>query len=187
MGFPIFRSARFATRRACEGGETSQGQAHVAKPVKGEKVPVLTKVKDFFTRWFSAALPSKLKSEVRETRKRRAKDFDVIQVLGEGGFGMVVLGRERASQEVFAIKIVEKGSSVSDRERTEVESRILTSCNHPFIIGFECSFETRKMMFFVMEYASGGSLDSALRRVSKSKDFSDRLIVNSLETLFEHH
>ena len=178
MGFRIFRSVRF-----CEGRKVSQGQTRTAEPAKGEKIPVFTKVKDFFTDLFSAALPSKSKSEVREPRKRRPKDFDVIEKLGEGSFGMVALTRERASHEMFAMKIVKKESSVSDRAQNEVEGRILRSSDHPFIIGFKCSFETRKRMYFVMEYASGGTLGSALQRVSKSNEFLDHLIFGSVETL----
>ena len=102
MGFPTIRPARFM-RSACENREVSQHVARVANSAKGEKAPVFTKVEDFFTRWFSAALFSKSISEVREPRKRRPKDFEVMEELGEGGFGKVVLSRERASEEMFAM------------------------------------------------------------------------------------
>ena len=71
------------------------------------------------------------------------------------------------------MNIAKKRSSGFDREQRENEHRILRSSNHPFIIGFKCSSETKNKLYFVMEYASEDSLDSVLKRVSKSKDFSD--------------
>ena len=104
---------------------------------------------------------------LEELPRHAFDDFEYMDQLGRGAYGEVILSRERHSEELFAAKILEKKSRKFNRERGELEARVLRSSNHPFIIGFKCSFETEDKLYLIMEYASGGSLQSELSRVSE--------------------
>ena len=78
-------------------------------------------------------------------------DFDMLKVLGRGTFGkargcrqmsraqliggQVMLARERATKEIFAIKILKKDVILAKDEvaHTLTESQVLMNTNHPFL------------------------------------------------------
>ncbi|RLN96642.1 hypothetical protein BBJ28_00015966, partial [Nothophytophthora sp. Chile5] len=65
-------------------------------------------------------------------------DFDVVGVLGQGGFGTVVLVQRHLSpDEYFAIKIIDKQSGA---ESALKERRILSGVRHPFLTCLRFAF-----------------------------------------------
>ena len=59
----------------------------------------------------------------------------MLKVLGKGTFGKVVLCREKATDEVFAMKILKKDVIVAKDEiaHTLTENRVLQTTKHPFL------------------------------------------------------
>ena len=59
----------------------------------------------------------------------------MLKVLGKGTFGKVVLCREKATQEICAMKILKKDVIVAKDEiaHTLTENRVLQSTKHPFL------------------------------------------------------
>ncbi|EDV19626.1 uncharacterized protein TRIADDRAFT_51134 [Trichoplax adhaerens] len=97
---------------------------------------------------------------------QRLEDFDMLQVLGKGTFGKVMLAREKASGEIFAVKILKKEVIVAKDEvaHTLTENRVLQNCRHPFLTELKYSFQTKDRLCFVMEYVNGGELFFHLSR-----------------------
>ncbi|CAH0561310.1 unnamed protein product [Brassicogethes aeneus] len=93
-------------------------------------------------------------------RKVTLESFEFIKVLGKGTFGKVILCREKATQRLYAIKILKKNVIIQKDEvaHTETENRVLRSTNHPFLISLKYSFQTNDRLCFVMEYVNGGEL-----------------------------
>ena len=62
-------------------------------------------------------------------------DFEMLKVLGKGTFGKVMLCREKATQEIFAMKILKKDVIVAKDEiaHTLTENRVLQMAKHPFL------------------------------------------------------
>ncbi|PAA54572.1 hypothetical protein BOX15_Mlig033704g2 [Macrostomum lignano] len=87
-------------------------------------------------------------------------DFEMLKVLGMGTFGKVVLCREKASSNLFAIKILKKSVLIEKDEviHTMTENRVLQTCRHPFLTQLKYSFQTEDRLCFVMEYVNGGEL-----------------------------
>lgn len=83
-------------------------------------------------------------------------DFDVVGVLGQGGFGTVVLVKRHLSQdEYFAIKIIDK---VSGAESALKERRILSGVRHPFMACLRFAFQTQTKLYLGLDYYKGGNL-----------------------------
>ncbi|KAL3130826.1 hypothetical protein ABBQ38_000161 [Trebouxia sp. C0009 RCD-2024] len=84
-------------------------------------------------------------------------NYDTLQLLGEGTFGAVHLGRDRRTSEPVAIKYVARGAGISKSVLREILNQRLCGV-HPSIIQFKEVFLTPKSLAIVMEYAPGGDL-----------------------------
>ncbi|VDD90382.1 unnamed protein product [Enterobius vermicularis] len=95
--------------------------------------------------------------------------FDFLKVLGRGTFGKVILCREKKTQKLYALKILQK-KVIDEVEHTLAENRVLHNCKHPFLTRLEASFQTRHHLCYVLEFANGGELFFHLRQ---NKTFSE--------------
>ena len=93
-------------------------------------------------------------------------DFYEMQTdLGQGRFGKVKLGVHKRTNQHVAIKIMKKSEMTEiDGELVKNEIDIMKLCHHPNIIRLLDHFENGDFIFIVMEYLSGGDLDSYLRK-----------------------
>jgi hypothetical protein len=61
-------------------------------------------------------------------------DFELLQVLGRGGYGKVMLVQRKLDGELFAVKMIRKAQMTwQDRRNCVIERSILAMNNHPFI------------------------------------------------------
>jgi len=99
-------------------------------------------------------------------------DFEMMKVLGKGTFGKVMLAKEKATGENWAIKVLKKDVILAKDEvaHTMTENAVLQSTVHPFLTGLKCSFQTPDLLIFVMEYVNGGEL---FFHLSREKIFSE--------------
>jgi hypothetical protein len=74
-------------------------------------------------------------------------DFDILAVLGRGGYGKVMQVRRKDNGAVFAMKSLRKKDLIARRQtqRTMVERRILSTIDHPFIVSLKYAFQVRRM------------------------------------------
>jgi len=124
----------------------------------------------------SAALQNEEKpasaSSIPAGEKKTLEDFEMLKVLGKGTFGKVMLGKEKTSGSVYAIKLLRKDVILAkdEVEHTLTENRVLQSAKHPFLTELKFSFQTEDRLIFVMEYVNGGEL---FFHLSKDKVFSE--------------
>ena len=90
--------------------------------------------------------------------ERKIGQYILGKTIGEGTFGKVKLGQHTLTGEKVAIKILEKEriTDTSDVERVAREIHILKLIRHPNIIQLYEIIETPKLLYLIMEYASGG-------------------------------
>merc|ERR1719411_1520851 len=113
-----------------------------------------------------------------EKRGKRGKckvtfeNFEFLKVLGKGTFGKVILCREKATNHLYAMKILKKDVLIKKDEvtHTMTEKRVLQKTNHPFLLTLKYSFTTVDRLCLVTEYVNGGELYFHL---SKERQFSE--------------
>uniref|UniRef100_A0A7S4MLV8 Protein kinase domain-containing protein n=1 Tax=Vannella robusta TaxID=1487602 RepID=A0A7S4MLV8_9EUKA len=116
--------------------------------------------------------------------------FEVISLLGQGGFGKVWKVRDLTSGDILALKVMRK-FMVVEREmilHTNIELQMMQDLQHPFIVKLYHSAQTEERLYMAMEYLEGGSLFDLIRnsRTAFSEDaarFYAAQIVLALEEL----
>lgn len=113
-----------------------------------------------------AAYTGKSSSLESTQEKRTLEDFEMLKVLGKGTFGKVMLGKDKITGDICAIKILKKEVILAkdEVEHTLTENRVLQSAKHPFLTQLRYSFQTKDRLCFVMEYVNGGELFFHLSR-----------------------
>lgn len=93
-----------------------------------------------------------------------AARYRLVRRLGSGGMAVVYLARHVMIERMSAIKILRQdlGLNVSHRERFLREARAVNRINHPNIVEITDFGEDGGLVFLVMEYIEGESLQSAL-------------------------
>lgn len=94
------------------------------------------------------------------------EDFDLLKVLGKGGFGKVFLVRKKGGDEVFAMKVLKKEAVVrrNQVEHTKTETHILKQIRHPFLTRMHYAFQSEGKLYMVLNYLPGGELFYRLKR-----------------------
>ncbi|CAL8277770.1 unnamed protein product [Arctogadus glacialis] len=96
--------------------------------------------------------------------------FELLRVLGKGGYGKVFQVRKVAgadSGKIFAMKVLKKAMIVrnaKDTAHTKAERNILEEVKHPFIVDLIYAFQTGGKLYLILEYLSGGELFMQLER-----------------------
>uniref|UniRef100_A0A673GSI4 Protein kinase C n=1 Tax=Sinocyclocheilus rhinocerous TaxID=307959 RepID=A0A673GSI4_9TELE len=112
-------------------------------------------------------------SKKEPSRKLGISNFTLLQVLGKGSFGKVMLVRLNGSDQVFAVKVLKKDIILQDDdvECTMTEKRVLSfASTHPYLTQVYCCFQTLERLFFVMEFVNGGDL---MFHIQKSRKFEE--------------
>jgi RAC serine/threonine-protein kinase len=86
-----------------------------------------------------------------------------------GSFGKVFLAREKATNTMYALKVLKKEYIIRKNqvEHTRTERSVLGYVNHPFIVGLNMAFQTPDQLFFVLDYCAGGELFFHLGKVGR--------------------
>lgn len=106
----------------------------------------------------------------RGTEQIRPECFELLKVLGKGGYGKVFQVRKvtgAASGKIFAMKVLKKAMIVrnaKDTAHTKAERNILEEVKHPFIVDLIYAFQTGGKLYLILEYLSGGELFMQLER-----------------------
>ncbi|KNC80538.1 AGC/RSK/RSKP70 protein kinase [Sphaeroforma arctica JP610] len=97
--------------------------------------------------------------------------FELLKVLGQGGYGKVFLVRKvtgaRTQGEYFAMKVLKKATIVrkqKDTEHIKTERSVLEEVVHPFIVNLKYAFQTGGKLYLILQYLPGGELFTFLEK-----------------------
>ena len=103
---------------------------------------------------------------VEQLRMATADEFEIQHELGAGGMATVFLAVDLALGRKVAIKVMSPALLLADDvavERFKQEARTVAALSHPQIIPIHAVRETADLMYFVMQYVEGKSLETVLR------------------------
>ncbi len=111
------------------------------------------------------ALPF-LDPSTRPESKGRLAHFEILEVLGRGGMGVVLKAMDEKLQRVVALKVMapELAHDATARQRFAREARTAAAVSHDNIVTIHAVEEEHQPPFLVMQFIEGISLAEKLRR-----------------------
>lgn len=137
------------------------------QPAKNENTPKI-KVNNVIR--ISSQLVNKAQIQVQKNptlyRKTPLKDYTIGSTIGTGSYGTVKYGIQKSTQKRVALKIYNKSKfSEKNQEKTiQNEIKILSKIDYPNIVKLYHTIDTPKNIYIILEYVSGGSLNTLLKR-----------------------
>ncbi|KIS71219.1 cAMP-dependent protein kinase catalytic subunit [Mycosarcoma maydis] len=120
-------------------------------------------------------------------------DFEVVETLGTGTFGRVLLvrlkDRDVADRSAyFALKVLAKTDVIKLKQVSHINSErcILTKVDHPFLVNMIASFQDSKNCYMLMEYVVGGEIFSYLRRAGHFSADVARFYISTIVLAIEY-
>lgn len=141
--------------------------------------------------------PESLELDLSEPGQRELGDYELLEVIGEGGMGVVYRARQHSLDREVALKLLSAGPWASEEFiagfRREAQNAALLQ--HPNIVAVHAMGEQDGLVFYAMELVRGQSLaqrlcdgpmparDAALlmRTVAEAVDYAHRLGVLHLD------
>ena len=116
-------------------------------------------------------LPLQLEKSTRPGSFGRLRDYDLMEVVAEGGFGVVCKGTHFNLEQPVAIKFLQ------DASQSLAEARLTASVVHPNVVRVtHVSSNDELNTYLVMEYVSGGTLKQFLENVNNKEESPPDLI-----------
>ncbi|XP_036381007.1 myotonin-protein kinase-like [Megalops cyprinoides] len=108
--------------------------------------------------------------QVKKTRIQR-DDFHILKVIGRGTFSEVAVARMRRTQQVYALKIMNKWDMLKRGETAcyQEEREVLVKGDRRWITELHYAFQDDNYLYLVMDYYVGGDLLTLLSK------FGDRI------------
>lgn len=106
--------------------------------------------------------------------RRIFNNFELVEVIGEGGMGSVFKAYDHNLGRMVALKVLRREMSAREDERAklEQEARVTASVNHPHVVRVYSFGEADGQFYLAMELVEKGSLDdlmSVQSRVSEAQ------------------
>src|SRR5487761_1125719 len=116
---------------------------------------------------------SRFTAPTPEELARYFPQFEILELLGQGGMGAVYKARQPSLDRLVAIKILpsEVAGDPSFAERFSREARALARLNHPNIVGIYDFGQADGLYYFAMEYVDG----VGLRQLIENRQLTPRL------------
>jgi hypothetical protein len=105
------------------------------------------------------------------TAEVNAGDFDVMNVIGKGGFGKVLLVQRKPERTLLAMKVMDKAFILQQEQQSHINSElaVMKQVQHPFIVRLECAFQNPTSLFLVLEFMVGGDLYVTMQRMPQKR------------------
>src|SRR4029078_3138457 len=94
----------------------------------------------------------------------RLGPYEILEVLGRGGMGLVLKARDPVLERAVAIKVLNPGLAhgATARRRFAREARAVAAVGHEHIVAIHAVDEFRGLPYLVMQYVPGRSLQERI-------------------------
>ena len=102
-------------------------------------------------------------------RKTSIEDFTIIQELGEGSYGKVILAKHNLNGKIYAVKKINKNklSHLEKAYEVHIEKQILAELRHPNILKLHKTFQDKKHLYFALDYCKNKDLSKLINNIGK--------------------
>jgi predicted Ser/Thr protein kinase len=109
--------------------------------------------------------PSRVTNSQLEKVARQFPQLEILELLGQGGMGVVYKARQRHLNRLVAVKILPPaaGADPAFAERFTREAQALAQLNHPNIVQVYDFGRTAEFFYIVMEFVDGANLRVLIR------------------------
>ncbi|KAL6075676.1 G-box binding factor [Balamuthia mandrillaris] len=124
------------------------------------------------------AMKESMYLRLRRTRLK-VQDFQVLSLLGRGGYGEVYLVRNRHTGEILALKRMKKAQFINKNEvpRVKREKEVMVKTQNIWMVKLKLSFQDSTYLYLGMEYCPGGDLRGLLNNLGRLSEDHARLYV----------
>ncbi|CAK9182880.1 unnamed protein product [Ilex paraguariensis] len=107
-----------------------------------------------------------------EERNKLLGKYEMGRLLGKGTFAKVYYGKQMASGESVAIKVISKDQVKREGliDQIQREISVMRLVRHPNIVEIKEVMATKAKIFFIMEYVKGGELFAKVARGKLEED-----------------
>jgi protein kinase A len=100
----------------------------------------------------------------RSDPKMKIDQFSLMQLLGNGSYGRVVLAQQKRTKQTYAIKIlnIQKIIKKHQVEHTNNEKRIMFACDHANIIRIHACFKDSINLYYLLDVYPAGDFYTLL-------------------------
>lgn len=90
-------------------------------------------------------------------KKMTISDFNIIKVIGKGGYGEVRVVQKKDTKEIFAMKTLQKKKMLEKKQEKHVrtERDLMVSVDNWLLVQLLYSFQDPKYLYLVMEFCPG--------------------------------
>src|SRR5262245_22593143 len=125
----------------------------------------------------------------RGTKVRYFGDYELIQVLGRGGMGVVYKARQRSLNRLVAVKMIKAGhwASADEVRRFHNEAEAVANLDHPGIVPIHEVGEHRRRHYFSMKLIEGPSLADRLADYAADPRQAARVVATIARAVHHAH
>jgi WD40 repeat protein len=116
-------------------------------------------------------------------------DYELLEVLGKGGMGIVYRARQRSLQRLVALKMVRPGvlETPAELERFRQEAETVAHLDHPNIVPVHEVGTHGGRPYFTMRLVPGGSLAERLNDLGKDQNVAAGLVADIARAVHHAH
>ncbi len=138
------------------------------------------------TELFSGSAPGTLQPGMQV---RYFGDYEILEVLGAGGMGVVYKARQTKLKRLVALKMIKRGQFASAEEvgRFQAEARAAAKLDHPGIVGVIEVGLHHGEHYYAMDFVAGGSLSMLYREQAVAVRHAAELVKKLAEAMNYAH
>lgn len=118
-------------------------------------------------------------NDPRERNKMTLRDFEKMNAIGRGGFGKVFEVKNVKTNQIYAMKEMDKTRVYAKRSVESVmnELRILFRVKSDFIVNVNFAFQDKERLYLVMDLMKGGDLRKHHRKIRMFTEEQTRFFI----------